>query len=198
MIDAVQILSVILILGVTILAAKLLAPYITGVFRRKPTRIDKILNPVENFIYKITGVNQGQTMGWKQYFLAGLVLNVVMMVIGFLILVFQDKLPLNPMGFVGVQPDLAFNTVASFVTNTNLQHYYGEATLSYLSQIGVIQWLQFTSAITGLCMGIAFIRGLIVDSKDMGNFYVDFTRSITRIFLPLLMPLSPQPLQLHN
>jgi len=108
-----------------------------------------------------------------------------MMVIGFLILVFQSNLPLNPMGFPGVKPDLAFNTVASFMTNTNLQHYNGETTLSYLSQIGVIQWLQFTSAITGLCMGIAFIRGLIVGSKDMGNFYVDFTRSITRIILPL-------------
>jgi potassium-transporting ATPase potassium-binding subunit len=185
MIDIIQALSVILILGVTILLAKLLAPYITGVFNRRPSRLDKILNPIENFIYKITGVNSEQTMGWKQFFLAGLLLNIVMMVIGFLILVLQDKLPFNPMGFVGVQPDLAFNTVASFVTNTNLQHYYGEATLSYLSQIGVIQWLQFTSAITGLCMGIAFIRGLVVGSKNMGNFYVDFTRSITRIFLPL-------------
>jgi K+-transporting ATPase ATPase A chain len=185
LINAVQALSVILILGVTIVLAKLIAPYIVGVFKRKPSRLDKILNPIENFIYKITGVNPEQTMGWKQYFLAGLLLNVVMMVIGFLILVFQDKLPLNPMGFTSVRPDLAFNTVVSFVTNTNLQHYYGETTLSYLSQIGVIQWLQFTSAITGLCMGIAFIRGLIVGSKDMGNFNVDFTRSITRIFLPL-------------
>ena len=185
MIDAVQALSVILILGATIVIAKLIAPYIAGVFKRKPSRIDKILNPVENFVYKITGVNSEQTMGWKQYFLAGLLLNIVMMVIGFLILVFQSNLPLNPMGFPGVKPDLAFNTVASFMTNTNLQHYNGETTLSYLSQIGVIQWLQFTSAITGLCMGIAFIRGLIVGSKDMGNFYVDFTRSITRIILPL-------------
>jgi K+-transporting ATPase ATPase A chain len=108
-----------------------------------------------------------------------------MMVIGFLILVFQGSLPLNPMGFPGIHPDLAFMQVVSFVTNTDLQHYNGEAAFSYLSQIGVLQWLQFTSAITGLCMGIAFIRGLIVGSKDMGNFYVDFTRSITRIFLPL-------------
>ena len=185
MIDAVQALSVILILGVTILLAWLIAPYITGVFKRKPSRLDKILNPIENLIYKITGVNSEQTMGWKQYFLSGLLLNVVMMVIGFVILVLQDKLPLNPMGFAGVSPDLAFNTVASFVTNTNLQHYYGENTLSYLSQIGVIQWLQFTSAITGLCIGIAFIRGLIVGSKDMGNLYVDFTRALTRIVLPL-------------
>jgi K+-transporting ATPase ATPase A chain len=185
MIDVFQAISVILILGVTILLAKLLAPYIAGVFNRRPSRLDKILNPIENFIYKITGVNSAQTMGWKQFFLAGLLLNIVMMVIGFFILTFQGNLPLNPMGFAGVRPDLAFNTVASFVTNTNLQHYNGEITLSYLSQISVIQWLQFTSAITGLCMGIAFIRGLIVGSKDMGNFYVDFTRSITRIFLPL-------------
>jgi K+-transporting ATPase ATPase A chain len=185
MIDAVQALSVILILGVTVLLAWLIAPYITGVFKRKTSRLDKILNPIENFIYKITGVNSEQTMGWKQYFLAGLLLNIVMMVIGFFILTFQGNLPLNPMGFAGVRPDLAFNTVASFVTNTNLQHYNGEITLSYLSQIGVIQWLQFTSAMTGLCVGIAFIRGVVVGSKDMGNFYVDFTRALTRIFLPL-------------
>ena len=185
MIDAVQALSVILILGVTILLAWLIAPYITGVFKRKTSRLDKIFNPIEKFIYKITGVNSEQTMGWKQYFLAGLILNIVMMVIGFFMLTFQGNLPLNPMGFAGVKPDLAFNTVASFVTNTNLQHYNGEITLSYLSQISVIQWLQFTSAMTGLCMGIAFIRGLVVGSKDMGNFYVDFTRALTRIFLPL-------------
>jgi len=185
LIDIVQALSVILILAVTILLAWLIAPYITGVFKRKPSRLDKIFNPIEKFIYKITGVNSEQTMGWKQYFLAGLLINVVMMVIGFFILSFQGNLPLNPMGFPGVKPDLAFNTVASFVTNTNLQHYNGEITLSYLSQIGVIQWLQFTSAMTGLCVGIAFIRGLVVGSKDMGNFYVDFTRALTRIFLPL-------------
>ncbi|MCL4430659.1 MAG: potassium-transporting ATPase subunit KdpA [Chloroflexi bacterium] len=185
MIDVFQAISVILILGVTILLAKLLAPYITGVFNRKPSRLDKILNPIENSIYKITGVNSAQTMGWKQFFLAGLLLNVVMMVIGFFILTFQGNLPLNPMGFPGIKPDLSFMQVVSFVTNTDLQHYNGEVAFSYLSQIGVLQWLQFTSAITGLCMGIAFIRGLVVGSKDMGNFYVDFTRSITRIFLPL-------------
>jgi K+-transporting ATPase ATPase A chain len=185
LIDAIQALAVVLTLGVTILVAKLIAPYITGVFRRKSSCLDRVLNPIENLIYKITGVDPSQTMGWKQYFLAGLLVNVVMMVVAFLMLVFQDKLPLNPMGFPGVSPDLAFHTVVSFMTNTNLQHYNGETTLSYLSQMGVIQWLQFTSAITGLCMGIAFIRGLIVGAKDMGNFYVDFTRSITRIFLPL-------------
>ena len=185
MIDTVQALSVIIILGVTILLAWLIAPYITGVFKRKPSRLDKVFNPIEKFIYRITGVNTEQVMGWKQYFLAGLLLNIVMMVIGFLILIFQGNLPLNPMGFSGVKPDLAFMQVVSFATNTDLQHYNGEVAFSYLSQISVLQFLQFTSAITGLCMGIAFIRGLVDSAKDMGNFYVDFTRSITRIFLPL-------------
>ncbi len=185
MIDVIQALSVVLVLGITILIAKLLAPYLARVFQRKPSRFDKVLNPVENFIYRIIGVDSSQTMGWKQYFLAGLYVNVAMMVVGFLILVFQDKLPLNPMGFAGVRPDLAFMQVASFITNTDLQHYAGETTFSYLSQIGVLQWMMFASAITGLCMAIAFIRGLVAESKDMGNFYVDFTRSITRIFLPL-------------
>ncbi|HMK94228.1 MAG TPA: potassium-transporting ATPase subunit KdpA [Candidatus Limnocylindrales bacterium] len=185
MIDAVQALTVILILGVTALLAWLISPYITGVFSRKPSRLDKILNPIENFIYKITGVNTEQTMGWKQYFLTGLLVNIVMMVIAFLVLIFQGFLPLNPMGFPGVRPDLAFMQVVSFTTNTDLQHYNGETTFSYLSQISVLQWLMFTSAITGLCMGIAFMRGLVVGAKDMGNFYVDFTRAITRIMLPL-------------
>ncbi len=178
-------LSVILILGVTVLLAWLIAPYLTAVFKRKPSRLDKIFSPIEKFIYRITGVNTEQTMGWKQYFIAGLLLNVVMMVVGFLVLVFQGNLPLNPMGFTGIKPDLAFMQVVSFTTNTDLQHYSGEAAFSYLSQISVLQWLMFTSAITGLCMGIAFIRGLVDGAKDMGNFYVDFTRSITRIFLPL-------------
>ncbi len=91
MIDAVQALSVIIILGVTVLLAWLIAPYITGVFKRKPSRLDKIFNPIEKFIYKITGVNSEQTMGWKQYFLAGLLLNIVMMVIGFFILDFPRQ-----------------------------------------------------------------------------------------------------------
>ena len=83
--------------------------------------------------------------------------------------------------------DLAFNTVISFATNTNLQHYNGEATLSIFSQMTAIQFLQWTSAATGICMGIAFVRGFIVGSKNMGNFHVDFVRTITRILLPLCL-----------
>jgi len=109
------------------------------------------------------------------------------MVIAFLILVLQDKLPLNPLGFPGLNWDLAFHTVTSFATNTNLQHYNGETTLSIFSQMTAIQFLQWISAATGICMGIAFIRGFIVGSKNLGNFHVDFVRTITRILLPLCL-----------
>jgi len=187
LIDAIQALSVILILGITILIAKLIAPYITRVYNRAPSRLDKVLNPVENFIYKICSIDPEHPMGWKQYFLAGLLLNVAQMVIAFLILVFQDKLPLNPLGFPGLSWDLAFHTVISFATNTNLQHYNGEITLSIFSQMTAIQFLQWISAATGICMGIAFIRGFIVGSKNLGNFHVDFVRTLTRILLPLCL-----------
>jgi K+-transporting ATPase ATPase A chain len=126
-------------------------------------------------------------MGWKQYFLVGLLLNVAQMVIAFIILVFQGNLPLNPLGFHGLSWDLSLNTVISFGTNTNLQHYNGEATLSIFSQMTAIQFLQWTSAATGICMGIAFIRGFIVSSKNLGNFHVDFVRTITRILLPMCL-----------
>ena len=190
MIDAIQAISVVLILGITIIIAKLIAPYISEFIIELPSRLDKVLNPVENFIYKICSIDPAHSMGWKQYFLAGLLLNVAQMVIAFLILVFQGKLPLNPFGFPGMNLDLAFNTVISFGTNTNLQHYNGEVTLSIFSQMTAIQFLQWTSAVTGICMGIAFVRGFIVGSKNMGNFHVDFVRTITRILLPLCLVAS--------
>jgi K+-transporting ATPase ATPase A chain len=124
-------------------------------------------------------------MGWKRYFYSAVMLNVFQMAVAFLILSFQDRLPLNPQGFPGLSWDLAFNTVVSFATNTNLQHYNGETTLSYFSQMTAIQFLQFTSATTGLCVAIAMVRGFTAGSKDLGNFHVDFVRSLTRIFLPM-------------
>jgi K+-transporting ATPase ATPase A chain len=187
LIDAIQAISVVLVLGTTILIAKLISPYFVRVYNRAPSRLDKVLDPVENFIYRICGIDPEHPMGWKQYFLAGLLLNVAQMVIAFLILVFQDKLPLNPLGFPCLSWDLAFHTVVSFATNTNLQHYNGETTLSIFSQMTAIQFLQWISAATGICMGIAFIRGFIVGSKNVGNFHVDFVRTITRILLPLCL-----------
>jgi len=164
--------------------AWLISPYITRIYTRVPSRLDRFLNPIENWIYKLAGTDPAHGMGWKEYFFAALLVNVVQMAIAFAILTLQGMLPLNPMKFGGMSWDLALNTVISFATNTNLQHYNGETTLSYLSQMGAIQFLQFTSAATGICMGVAMVRGLVVGSKDMGNFYVDFVRSLTRLLIP--------------
>ncbi|MDV3293870.1 MAG: potassium-transporting ATPase subunit KdpA [Nitrososphaerales archaeon] len=185
MIDLEQSVIVILLLAVTLALARAFAPYIAGIFTRAPSRLDRILNPVENLTYRILGVNPAHGMGWREYLLAGLFLNLLQMVIAFTILVSQGLLPLNPQGFPGMSWDLALNTVVSFATNTNLQHYNGETTLSYLSQMTAIQFLQFTSATTGICMGVAMVRGFIVGSKDLGNFYLDFVRSLTRLMIPL-------------
>jgi potassium-transporting ATPase potassium-binding subunit len=181
---AIEVADVVLILAVGLVLGWFLAPYIVRVFTRAPSKLDRFLNPIENLIYKITGVDQSHSMGWKEYFLSALFINVLQMAIAFLILTFQGGLPLNPQGFHGLSWDLAFNTVVSFATNTNLQHYDGASTLSYFSQMTAIQFLQFTSATTGICCGIAMVRGFVVRSKDLGNFYVDFVRSLTRIFLP--------------
>ncbi|MDA4124565.1 MAG: potassium-transporting ATPase subunit KdpA [Thaumarchaeota archaeon] len=184
MIDAPQTLSLILILGSALGLAWLISPYLARVYRRTPSRFDRVLIPIEHGIYRLLGVDSGHVMGWKEYFLAGVLVNVVQMALAFLILTSQGFLPLNPQGFPGLSWDLSFNTVVSFATNTNLQHYAGESSLSYLSQMTAIQFLQFTSAATGMCMGIAMVRGFVVGSKDMGNFYVDFVRTLTRILLP--------------
>ena len=184
MIDSTQAASVFLILGSTLGLAWLAAPYLKRVFSRSPSRLDRLLLPIENAIYSLTGVDPARGMGWKDYFFAGLILNIIQMALAFLVLTFQGFLPLNPQGFRGMNWDLALNTVVSFATNTNLQHYNGETTLSYLSQMGAIQFLQFTSAATGICMGIAMVRGLVLGAKDMGNFYVDFVRSLTRLLIP--------------
>ena len=185
MLQPIQVVDLIIILAAVLVSAWLLSPYIVRVFKRTPSKLDKVLNPIENFIYKITGVDPAHTMGWKEYFLSALYLNIAQMVIAFIILVLQGHLPLNPQGFHGLSWDLALNTVVSFATNTNLQHYAGEQSLSYLSQMTAIQFLQFTSAATGICAGIAMVRAFVAHSKDMGNFYVDFVRAITRIFIPL-------------
>jgi K+-transporting ATPase ATPase A chain len=184
LIDIPQLVSIFLILGGTMAVAWLISPYLAGIYTRAPSRLDRLLNPIENAMYRLSGVDGSHGMGWKEYFLAGLLVNVLQMAIAFVFLTFQGVLPLNPMGFGGLNWDLALNTVVSFATNTNLQHYNGETTLSYLSQMGAIQYLQFTSAATGICMGVAMVRGLVVGSKDLGNFYVDFVRSLTRLLIP--------------
>ncbi len=180
--------ELVLLFAVLIATAWALAPYLVNVFKRTPSRVDKILNPIEKSIYRILGVDPEHSMGWKEYFLSALVLNIAQMAIAYVILTGQGLIPSylgNPQHFPGLSWDLAFNTVVSIATNTNLQHYAGEVTLSYFSQMSAIQFLQFTSAATGLCCGVAMTRCFIAHSKALGNFYVDFVRALTRIFIPI-------------
>jgi len=190
LIDAGQILIGVLIIAAALLLGRTLAPYIVKVFTLAPSKLDRILDPVEAWIYRLGGVNVEHKMGWREYFLSAITVNIAQMGVAFLILVFQGYLPLNPQGFQGLKWDLALNTVVSFATNTNLQHYNGETALSYLSQMTAIQFLQFTSAATGICVAVAMVRGFMNGSSDMGNFYVDFVRTITRILLPLCLVAS--------
>jgi K+-transporting ATPase ATPase A chain len=187
LIDVIQASAVIAILAAALVSGSLLAPYVVRVLSGAPSRFDRILSPIEKWIYRLTGVDATMTMGWRQYFFAALYLNIAQMAIAYAILVGQGHLPLNPQGFPGLGWDLALNTVVSFATNTNLQHYAGESTLSYFSQMSGIQFLQFTSATTGVCAMAAMVRGMKSGSTHMGNFYVDFVRVLTRILIPLCL-----------
>jgi K+-transporting ATPase ATPase A chain len=128
----------------------------------------------------------GKAQDWKAYMLAMLVFNVVMFVIAFSILALQEYLPLNPDGMKAVEGSLIFNTAASFTSNTNLQHYSGESTLSYLSQLAGLMWLQFVSAATGIAALTALARGL-AGRKDLGNFFIDVQRASFLVLLPVAL-----------
>jgi len=171
--------------GTVIVLSWFLSSYLLGVFTGRKSRLDRILVPVENFIYLLAGIDSSNNMGWKEYFKALLYLNAGEAILAFFILMFQQSLPLNPMHYSGMSWSLALNTVLSFSSNTNLQHYNGELTLSYLSQMSAIQFLQFTSAATGLAVGVAVIRGFAGKARTIGNFYYDYVRSLTRVLLPL-------------
>ncbi|PMB49243.1 potassium-transporting ATPase subunit KdpA [Fischerella thermalis CCMEE 5201] len=157
--------------------------YIARVFLGETTVFDSVLNPVERIIYILGGIRSKQDMTGSQYIRAVLFSNFIMGVVVYLILKFQGILPLNPMNLKALSWDLALHTTISFLTNTDQQHYIPEITLSYFSQTAALGFLMFTSAATGLAVGIAFIRGLT--GRPLGNFYVDLVRGITRILLPI-------------
>ncbi len=171
--------------GVVIVFSWFFSKYLFTVFTGGKSRLDKFFKPIENFIYTLSGIESTKNMGWKEYFKALFYLNVAQAVIALFILMFQANLPLNPMHYQGMSWSLALNTVLSFSSNTNLQHYNGETTLSYLSQMSAIQFLQFTSAATGLAVGVAILRGFAGKARTIGNFYFDYVRSLTRVLLPL-------------
>ncbi|MCP6762251.1 MAG: potassium-transporting ATPase subunit KdpA [Fischerella sp. CENA71] len=157
--------------------------YMALVFQEKRTFLDPILNPVERVLYSFVGVQTKENMTGWQYARAIIYSNIVMGLLIFLIITNQGWLPLNPTKVGAPTWDTALHTTISFITNTNQQHYSGETYMSYASQMLGLGYHMFTSAATGIAVGIAFIRGLT--GKPLGNFYVDLIRSITRILLPI-------------
>jgi potassium-transporting ATPase potassium-binding subunit len=174
-------------IALTLLIVVLIVPwfgnYMARVFLAQKTILEPIAQPLEKLIYAVGGVNSQKSMTGWQYATSVLVSNLVMTVFVFLILFFQGILPLNPTGLTAPSWDLALHTAISFVTNTNQQHYSGETTYSYASQMFALGFMMFTSAATGIAVAIAFIRGLT--GRPLGNFYVDLIKSITRILLPI-------------
>lgn len=159
--------------------------YVYHIAAGKHTFADPIFDRVDGVIFKISGVDPAGGMSWKRYAAALVGTNAVMILLGYIVLRIQSIPLFNPNGIGGMEESLSFNTIISFMTNTNLQHYSGESGLSYLSQMLVIIFMMFVSAATGYAACIAFIRGLAGKSKDnVGNFFVDLVRIITRVLLP--------------
>ncbi|NJM67739.1 MAG: potassium-transporting ATPase subunit A [Acaryochloris sp. RU_4_1] len=175
-------IQIVLTLLIVILITPVLGGYIARVFLGERMWLDRIFMPLERMIYRLSGISKNEMTGW-QYIRAVLISNLVMAVFVFVIFMFQGVLPLNPTGLGAPTWDTALHTAISFVTNTNQQHYAGETTFSYFSQVAALGFLFFTSAATGIAVAIAFIRGLT--GRSLGNFYVDLTLAITRILLPI-------------
>ena len=178
-------LQIILTLVIFVLLIIPIGRYMFHIATGQHTFCDPVFNRIDNGIYRICGINQNEGMGWKKYALALVLTNAVMVFIGYLILRIQFLPVFNPNGIGAMEPTLSFNTIISFMTNTNLQHYSGESGLSYLSQMLVIIFMMFVSASTGYAACVAFCRGLTGTSKNnLGNFYVDLVRITTRILIP--------------
>lgn len=180
-----EILGIIAMFAVTLVIGIFLGKYIANVYGYKKTFLDPVFEPIEKLIYKVSGINPARQMNWKQNMYAMLAINLVWFIIGFLLLLNQAWLPLNPDGNSNMSPDLAFNTTISFLVNCNLQHYSGETGVSYLSQL-YLMFLQFVTAATGMAaMAVLFKAFKEKTSTELGNFYDYFTKSMIRILVPI-------------
>ncbi len=185
---ALEYLAVVVTILVAVASSVPLGRYVFRVFAGERTFLDPLFVPVERLVLRAIGVEPGASQDWKRYVRSLLVSNAVLWLVTFTVVVLQKHLPLNPDGIGNMEPTLAFNTISSFVTNTNLQHYSGETGLSYFSQMFVITFLQFVTAATGIAACIATIRGLAGgQGTGLGNFYVDATRGAVRVLLPLAL-----------
>lgn len=169
-----------------LILAKPVGSYLTLVFDRRKTWLDPLLAPIERGLYSITGVTQDEEMHWTEYLVSMLMFSAVTALLTYAVERLQDRLPWNPQHLAAVAPDLAWNTAISFTTNTNWQAYTPETTMSYLTQMLGLATHNFWSAAVGLALAIAFIRGITrKEMKTLGNFWVDMTRGILWVLLPL-------------
>jgi len=180
-------LQIAVFFALLLLAAKPMGLYMVRVYERKKTWLDPVLGPVERLLYRLTGVDAETEMGWIEYGAAMLVFSCATLLLTYAIERLQHAIPLwNPQHLAAVEPYLAWNTAASFTTNTNWQSYVPEQTMSYLTQMVGLATHNFWSAATGMALAIAFIRGIARrESKKLGNFWVDLTRGTLWVLLPI-------------
>ncbi len=179
-------IQIALFCAVVLALTKPLGGFMTRVFNGERTFLSPVLHPVEAGIYALSGVDQKREQHWLTYTVAMILFQVAGFVFLYALLRLQDVLPFNPQGQSAVAPDLAFNTAASFVTNTNWQNYGGESTLSYLTQMLGLTVQNFVSAATGIALAVALIRGFARSSmRTIGNFWVDMTRATLYVLLPI-------------
>ena len=178
-------LQIAVFLTLVLLVTKPLGVFMTRVFNRERTFMDPVLRPLERLIYKLTRVDENHEMRWTEYAASMLLFSVVSMLVLYAMERLQLYLPLNPQKFAAVPQALAFNTAASFTTNTNWQNYSGESTLSYFTQMAGLAYHNFLSAAVGIALAIAFIRGIARRQMEtIGNFWVDMVRSCLWVLLP--------------
>ncbi|WP_339221225.1 potassium-transporting ATPase subunit KdpA [Paenibacillus sp. FSL W7-1332] len=178
------ILQIAIVILVLVLLVKPLGTYLYQVFRNEGNGTDKWFSWLEKPIFALIGFKERKGMTWKGYAVSFVITNIVLVAAGYLILRIQRVLPFNPNGIDNMESTLSFNTIISFMTNTNLQHYSGESGLSYMAQMAVITMMMFASAATGLCVAIAFIRAVTSKGTTVGNFFEDFVKAHTRVFIP--------------
>jgi potassium-transporting ATPase potassium-binding subunit len=178
--------QILFFLLVVLALTKPLGSFMTRVFNREKTFLDPVMRPIEKLVYRLTGVDETKEMRWTEYAGAMLMFSGVTMFVLYLLQRVQNYLPLNPQKLTGVAPDLAFNTAASFTTNTNWQAYVPEVTMSYLTQMAGLAYHNFVSAAVGIALAIAIVRGIARREQDtLGNFWVDMTRATFWVLMPI-------------
>ena len=182
--------QILLFFAAVLAMTKPMGIFMARVFSHESTFLDPVLRPLEKLLYRLTGVDEGREMRWTEYSIAMLLFSAVSMLALYLIERVQHSFPaiVNPQGLANIPADLAFNTAASFTTNTNWQFYTGEQVMSYLTQMAGLAFHNFASAAVGIALAIAFIRGIARREKEtIGNFWVDMTRATLWVLLPLCL-----------